>query len=504
MVSDMMTAEQLKGSILQLAMQGKLVEQRPEEGTGEELYVEITRERHRLVKEGKIKKEKEQSDKNEEVPFDIPESWKWAKLNDIVAKTIKRGKSPKYTQKSNTLVFAQKCNTKAGHIDLSLCLFLDENQLSKYPEEEFMVNEDIVINSTGNGTLGRVGVYRDSDNPERIPLVPDSHVTVIRCSKYMYVRYVYYCLKYYQPYMEKLGSGSTNQTELGAGVLKELSFPIPPLAEQKRIVAKIEELIPFVEQYAAASTKLNTLNATFPEMMTKSILQEAVQGKLVPQDPNDEPASLLLKKITEEKKRLIKEGKIKKQKPIPEITEDEIPFDIPESWEWVRFGDIYTMSNGIAKRAGTTGEFIGVLRLADLSEGVIDTSSVRKIMLTDKEQQAYLLKRNDLIMIRVNGSKGKVGTAFVYDHIEKTAYCDHLFRARSIGENICPKYIALVFNTAIIRNTFKNEIKTTAGQNTISQESMKNVLIPLPPMSEQERIVDRVSEVLPSISLLRE
>ena len=125
-------------------------------------------------------------------------------------------------------------------------------------------------------------------------------------------------------------------------------------------------------------------------------------------------------------------------------------------------------------------------------------------MLTEKEQQAYLLKRNDLIMIRVNGSKGKVGTAFVYDHIEKTAYCDHLFRARSIGENICPKYIALVFNTAIIRNTFKNEIKTTAGQNTISQESMKNVLIPLPPMCEQERIVDRVCEILPSISLLRE
>ena len=205
----MMTAEQLKESILQLAMQGKLVEQRPEEGTGEELYKEIIKERQRLVKEGRIKKDKDQSEKNEEHPFDIPESWKWAKLNDIVAKTIKRGKSPKYAQNSNTLVFAQKCNTKAGFIDLSLCLFLDEKLLPKYPEDEYMVNEDIVINSTGNGTLGRVGVYRDSDNPNKLPLVPDSHVTVIRCSSLMDVGYVYYCLKYYQPYMEKLGSGST-------------------------------------------------------------------------------------------------------------------------------------------------------------------------------------------------------------------------------------------------------------------------------------------------------
>ena len=210
----MMTAEQLKGSILQLAMQGKLVEQRADEGTGEDLYKKIIGERQKLVKKGIIKKEKDSSDKNEEAPFDIPDSWKWAKLNDIVAKTIKRGKSPKYTPKSNTLVFAQKCNTKAGPIDLSLCLFLDENQLSKYPEEEFMINEDIVINSTGNGTLGRVGIYKDSDNPEGKLLVPDSHVTVIRCNALMDVGYVFYCLKYYQPYMEKLGSGPTNQTEL--------------------------------------------------------------------------------------------------------------------------------------------------------------------------------------------------------------------------------------------------------------------------------------------------
>ena len=202
----MMTAEQLKASILQLAMQGKLVEQRAEEGTGEELYQKIIEERQQLVKSGRIKKDNVAEESTGEPPFDIPDTWHWATLNDIVSKTIKRGKSPKYVPNSGTLVFAQKCNTKAGYIDLSLCLYLDESKIDKYPEEEFMLDGDIVINSTGNGTLGRVGVYHSSDNPKHLPIVPDSHVTVIRCNKYMNLGFVLYCLRYYQPYMEKLGS----------------------------------------------------------------------------------------------------------------------------------------------------------------------------------------------------------------------------------------------------------------------------------------------------------
>lgn len=241
--------EDMKKSILQYAIQGKLVEQRAEDGTGEALYQQIQAEKQKLIKDGKIKKEKPLADiADDEIPFDIPDSWKWVRLNDMVIKTIKRGKSPKYTEKSNVLVFAQKCNTKAGYIDLSLSLCLDETLLSKYPVDEFMVDEDIVINSTGNGTLGRVGVYHDYDNPNNCPIVPDSHVTVIRCNRNVSGSFVFYVLKHYQPYMEKLGSGSTNQTELSAGILKTLLFPLPPLAEQKRIVAKIEELLPLCER----------------------------------------------------------------------------------------------------------------------------------------------------------------------------------------------------------------------------------------------------------------
>ena len=485
----MMTAEQLKGSILQLAMQGKLVEQRTEEGTGEELYKEIQTEKKRLLKEGSLKKHKSLSVISDgEVPFDIPDTWKWVHLGDITELIM--GQSPKG---ENVFEGGQGIEFHQGKIYFSDDYLLESTQTTNAPTKIVEPNTVLLCVRAPVGTV--------NITPRKICI--GRGLCGVRVLGGMDSYFMLNWLRAIKDRFVKKATGTTFIAITGK-VVEEKLIPLPPLREQKRIVAKIEELMSFVEQYAAASTKLNTLNTTFPEMMKKSILQEAVQGKLVPQDPNDEPASLLLKKIAEEKKRLIKEGKIKKQKPLPEITEDEIPFEIPESWEWVRFGDIYTMSNGIAKRAGTTGEFIGVLRLADLSEGVIDTSSIRKIMLTEKEQQAYLLKRNDLIMIRVNGSKGKVGTAFVYDHIEKTAYCDHLFRARSIIEDICPEYIALVFNTTIIRNTFKNEIKTTAGQNTISQESMKNVLIPLPPMCEQERIVDRVCEILPSISLLRE
>lgn len=238
----------MKKSILQYAIQGKLVEQIAEDGTGEVLYDKIQNEKQDLIKNGKIKKEKSLPEiSDDEIPFDIPETWKWVRLDDIVRKSIKRGKSPTYTTESGTLVFAQKCNTKAGGINLELALFLDESKLGKYPEEEFMRDGDIVINSTGNGTLGRVGIYRKADNPRQLPVVPDSHVTVIRANTSVSVDYVYYVLKYYQPYMEKLGTGSTNQTELSANTVRALLFPLPPLAEQKRIAAKLEELLPYCD-----------------------------------------------------------------------------------------------------------------------------------------------------------------------------------------------------------------------------------------------------------------
>lgn len=179
-----------------------------------------------------------------------------------------------------------------------------------------MQDRDIIVNSTGTGTLGRIGLYSDRDNPNNLPLVPDSHVTIVRVCKSI-SQYIYYILKWYQPYLEESGEGSTKQKELKADRIKELFIPIPPLAEQHRIVAKIEELLPYIERYGKAEEHLTTLNTTFPEALKKSILQEAVQGKLVPQNPDDEPASVLLERIRAEKQELIKQGKSRKTRMNP-------------------------------------------------------------------------------------------------------------------------------------------------------------------------------------------
>ncbi len=240
----------MKKSLLQYAIEGKLVPQRKEEGTAKDLLAEIRTEKARLVKEKKIKKSKPlPAITDDEKPFDIPDNWEWVHLDDIVIKDIKRGKSPTYTVKSNILVFAQKCNTKKGYIDLSLAKFLDEEKFKKYPATEYMINDDIIINSTGTGTLGRVGFFQKENLDDVI--VPDSHVTIIRTSKNSYARYVFYVLKANQPIFERMGEGSTKQKELRPSSLASFVIPLPPLAEQHRIVAKLEELLPLCQQLAA-------------------------------------------------------------------------------------------------------------------------------------------------------------------------------------------------------------------------------------------------------------
>ena len=169
-------------------------------------------------------------------------------MENCCSKEIKRGKSPKYVEISNTLVFAQKCNTKYNGINVDLSLYLDESILPKYSKDEFMQDKDTVINSTGSGTLGRVGVYRQSDNRNDLPIVPDSHVTVIRAIHCIDADYIYMLLKAYQNNLEKMGEGSTNQKELKPATLKQLFIPLPPLKEQKRMIGLINLLYNELDQ----------------------------------------------------------------------------------------------------------------------------------------------------------------------------------------------------------------------------------------------------------------
>lgn len=248
----------IKSKILDLAIRGKLVPQDSNDEPASVLLERIRAEKEELIRQGKIKRDKKESvifrgEDNSyyekigsdvicidaEIPFEIPDTWKWMRLENCCIKEIRRGKSPKYVDESGTLVFAQKCNTKYGGIDMGLALFLDESTLGRYPDDEYMQNGDVVINSTGTGTLGRVGLFRVTDNHLGLPIVPDSHVTVIRAAHGIQSVYVYGFMKANQSKLEKKGEGSTNQKELKPPTLKEMLIPIPPYFEQERIVAAI-------------------------------------------------------------------------------------------------------------------------------------------------------------------------------------------------------------------------------------------------------------------------
>ena len=255
-----------KSKILDLAIRGQLVPQDPNDEPASVLLERIRAEKEDLIKQGKIKRDKKESvifkgednsyyEKlgedvcciDEEIPYDIPDSWEWVRLKNCCIKEIRRGKSPKYATKSNTLVFAQKCNTKYNGIDIGLALYLDESTLGRYPNEEYMHDSDVVVNSTGTGTLGRIGFYRTTDNIPGLPIVPDSHVTVIRGFRSIRAFYLYIFMKANQSVLEKKGEGSTNQKELKPITLKEMLVPLPPASEQQRIENAIITACSFVE-----------------------------------------------------------------------------------------------------------------------------------------------------------------------------------------------------------------------------------------------------------------
>ncbi len=492
-----MTPQELKNSILQWAIQGKLVEQRPEEGTAEELYWQIQAEKQRLIKEGKIKKEKPLPEiAEEEKPFKIPESWKWVYLDDIVQKNIKRGKSPKYTISSTTLVFAQKCNTKAGKIDMELAQYLDESVLIKYPNIEFLYDQDIVVNSTGAGTLGRIGIFKNTDNPRNLSIVPDSHITVIRANNSVHQPYIFYCLKSYQSFLESKGDGSTKQKELKPDILRKLLIPLPPLAEQKRIVAKIEELLPYIDRYEQAWNRLEELNKRFPVDMQKSLLQWAIQGKLVERRAEEDSAEELYQQIQAEKQRLLKEGKIKKEKPLPEIAEDEKPFKIPESWKWVRLGNVVSVLGGKRIPAGRTlsTENTGYryIRVSDMKNGSVLTDGLLYVPQDIYPSiSKYIICKED-IYITVAGTIGKVGKIPAeIDGANLTENADRL-----IFSIIDQDWLIKCLETPFVQTQIA-DVTTKVGQPKLAIKRIQELIIPLPPLAEQKRIVAKLEELLP-------
>ena len=326
-----MTPEQLKASILQYAIQGKLVEQRVEEGTGEELYQQIQAEKQRLIQEKKIKKEKPLAEISEdEVPFDIPESWKWVKVGNVGSWSS--GATPSRT---NSAYYG-------GIIPWLKTGDLNDGFIKKIPEfitDLALEKTSVRLNPVGSvlmamygATIGKLGILDISatTNQACCACIPYEGIH----NKYLF----YYLMSMRRSYIGMAEGGA--QPNISKEKIVNSLIPLPPLAEQKRIVAKIEELLPLIGRYAVAYEKLEQFNAKFPEDMKKSILQYAIQGKLVEQRPEEGTGEELYQQIQAEKQHLIAEKKIKKEKPLPEIAENEIPFDIPESWKWVRLNNI--------------------------------------------------------------------------------------------------------------------------------------------------------------------
>jgi len=491
-----MKAKDLKNTLLQLAVQGKLVPQDPTGEPASELLERIRAEKSRLIKEGKIKKEKPLPPITEdEIPFEIPENWVWVRLGEI-CEYIQRGRSPKYSLTKKYPVIAQKCNQWSG-FSIEKAQFIDPDTLCKYSEERILQDSDLLWNSTGLGTLGRIAVYYTRLNPYSLA-VADSHVTVIRNFKqYVLSVYLYYFIASpaVQTIIEEQASGSTKQKELATTTIKNYLIPLPPLSEQARIVSKIEELLPYVEEYGAAEERLSVLNRDFPSALRKSILQEAVQGKLVPQDPADEPASELLKRIQNEKAKLIKEGKIKKEKPLPPITEDEIPFEIPENWVWVRLGWLCEKigAGSTPKGGGHVYTQTGVKFLREqniYNEGLILDNVVYIDEKTNELKKNSQVRAKDLLMNITGGSIGR--NALVPEDFDIANVNQHVLIVRLIDELLRFYIHYFLCSPLALTLMFTQQSGDKPGLGAIK---VKNFLLPLPPLSEQARIVSKIEEL---------
>ena len=525
--------KKLRELILSLAMQGKLVPQDPSDQPASELLKQIEAEKERLIKEGKIKKSTELLSINpDEIPYKLPKQWECVSLNSLVIK-IGSGSTPrggKNAYVNQGIPFLRSQNIWNDGIRIDDVAYITED-VNKKMSETIVQPMDILLNITG-ASLGRCTLVPD----DFIEANVSQHVTIIRCAIPQIRRFLHlFLLSPYGQSMIWTRQVGMSREGLSKKVLEQFPIPLPPLTEQYRIVEKINRLMEQCDRlekireehhqkrliiHTAARDRLlnaidqNSLNQSwnfiqnnFGELysvkenvseLRKIILQLAVMGKLVPQDPNDPPASELLKEIEAEKQKLIQEGKVKKQKTLPEIKFDEILYEIPKTWEWTQLNFLNPeYQNGISKRDANIGEEIIVLRLADINKNKISLANTRSIKLTDNEKKKYLLEENDLLIIRVNGSVDLVGNFIhVSSSSVKISYCDHFIRMKFKKNIVHINYICLIAKSRLIRKQIEEKFVTTAGQKTVNQTHINTLLFPLPPLPEQYRIVAKIDQLM--------
>ncbi|SNU03217.1 type I restriction enzyme, S subunit [Prevotellaceae bacterium MN60] len=498
-----MTAQQLKNAILQEAIQGRLVPQDPNDEPASVLLDRIRKEKQQLVKEGKLKKKdlEEKQISEDEIPFEIPESWEWCKLGWIgswgAGATPAKGNSEFYD--NGTIPWLRTGELNNGYVYDSE-IKVTEKALEKCSLR--MCQKGDVLIAMYGATIGKVAIAG-------IELTTNQ--ACCACTPYIiYNKYLLYYLLVCKKTFTEMGEGGA-QPNISREKIIAFPFALPPLAEQKRIVEKIEELMPKVEEYGKAQEKLNKLNEELPEKLKKSILQEAIEGRLVPQDPNDEPASALLQRIRAEKERLVKEGKLKKKDLIETpIAEDEIPFEIPESWRWERLGELVSNQTGLSYSKGDLEKRVNspirVLRGGNIQNGSWCTK-VDDVMIAPEyiKKPNLTLQKNTFITPAVTSLEHLGKTALIEeDHSDIVAGGFVLYLLPFYRNDIFSKYLLYYFQSAYY-NTYCQSIANKSGQAfwNLSRQKLMNLVLPIPPLAEQHRIVEKLEQVLGEIDKLK-
>ena len=486
-----MTPEQLKASILQYAVEGKLVKQDPNDEPASELLKRIENEKAELIREGKIKKSKKlPAISNDEEPFDIPDSWEWIRLGNI-CEPIRYGFTSSAKDNGNSKL-VRITDIQNNNVNWNNVPFCDVPKV-KLKDLQLKTN-DILIARTG-GTVGKSFVVKNISEVA----VFASYLIRIRLIDNELIDFVKYFLD--SPYywqMISLKQSGTGQPNVNATKLSEILIPIPPIEEQKRIVAKIEKLMPLVDEYAESYNRLQKIDNEFEDKLKQSVLQYAMEGKLVKQNPSDEPASELIKKIENEKAELVKEGKIKKSKKLPAITDDEKPFDIPNSWEWVRLKQITTYGNFNSIKGSSIPDNSWVVDMKDVRKNGGGFSEIVRRKSTDiYKSNKYSFNKNAVLYGKLRPYLRKVEIA------QTSGFTTTEMLPINVVDlsTLVPQYLRYAMLSPYFVNLV-NDSMYGMKMPRVGTTFLAKMVVPLPPLEEQKRIVEKVEELQSSISNL--
>ena len=497
-----MNAQQLKNSILQEAIEGRLVPQDPNDEPASVLLERIRKEKAKLVKEGKLKKKdlEEIPISEDEIPFKAPQGWVWKRLLDIALDSAdgpfgSNLKRDHYTNDKEVRIIQLSNIGEEGWIDKNTKYTTFEHLKTISRSEAFA--GDVIIAKMM--PAGRAIICPSND--AKYVLSSDA----VRFDFYEEIdrKYLFYAINskvfLNQVYSEVQG---ITRVRTSLSKLRTYFLPIPPLAEQKRIVEKIEELLPKVEEYGKAQETLDKLNEELPECLKKSILQEAIEGRLVPQDPNDEPASVLLDKIRAEKKRLVKEGKLKK-KDLDEapISEEEIPFKIPESWKWCKLGNISEIARGGSPRPikdFLTEDPNGLnwIKIGDTDKGGKYINSCKEKIKPEGLKKTRMVHPGDFLLTN--------SMSFGRPYITNIEGCIHdgwLMISPYAGV-FDQSYLYYVLSSAFAHKQFSDKVAGAVVQN-LNSDKVADSIVPLPPLAEQKRIVEKIEQLFEEIDKLK-